>query len=76
MSYLKDLEKLRFNYIGSELTEHQINVRFIRIAEQMQELYPGNYTVEEYFDTTILNWNLRVVFEDKHEETMFMLKYS
>lgn len=76
MSYLKDLDRLKFNYFGADLTEQEWNNRFITVAEKMQKLYPGNYTVEEYFNTTVLNWGLRLVFEDKHEETLFMLKYS
>lgn len=42
----------------------------------MQKKYPGNYKVEEYYNADKMKWDLRLRFDDPHEETMWLLKWS
>lgn len=41
----------------------------------MQEKYPGNYQVEEYYNADKMKWELRLRFEDPREETMWLLRW-
>lgn len=42
----------------------------------MQTKYPGNYTVEQYYNADKMKWDLRLKFEDPSEETFWLLKWS
>lgn len=44
--------------------------------DDMKNRYPGNYCVEEYFDSKIGKFSLRLKFENEAEETWWLLKYS
>jgi hypothetical protein len=76
MSYLKDLKKFRNNLFGADMTEEEWERRHKTVADRMKKKYPGNYKVEEYFDSNSLVWELRLVFEDQAEEVWFKLKYE
>ena len=42
----------------------------------MKKKYPGNYTVEQYYNPDKMKWDLRLRFESPKEETFWLLKYS
>jgi len=42
----------------------------------MQKKYPGNYTVEQYYNTDKMKWDLRLRFNDPHEKTIWLLRWS
>ena len=42
----------------------------------MQKKYPGPYTVEQFYNTDKMKWDLRLVFVSPADETWFRLKYS
>lgn len=46
------------------------------ILEQMQERWPGPYTIEEYFDSKRMAFAIRLKFEDKNQELMWKIKHS
>ena len=44
--------------------------------ESFQERWPGNYIIEEYYNSTKGRFDLRLKFSDPHEETLWLLKWS
>lgn len=46
------------------------------ITEQMQNMYPGNYIVVEYYDTVRIAFAARLEFNTPEDETMFILKWG
>ena len=42
----------------------------------MQIRYPGNYTVEQYYNVDKMRWDLRLRFEDPKEETLWLLRWT
>lgn len=69
MSYKKDLKKLYYTYTKDS---NGFNVA----AKRLQETYPGNYTIEEYFNPNTLNWDARLKFLSEEDEVWFKLKYE
>lgn len=45
-------------------------------TKRMQQRYPGNYIVEEYYNNKKHTWDLRLKFDTPEDETWFMLKYE
>lgn len=43
---------------------------------KMQSKFPGNYRIEEYFDSTTGKTTLRMVFNSEADEIDFLLKYK
>lgn len=44
--------------------------------KQYKQKYPGNYKVEEYFETTRFHWNVRLRFDSPKDKIMFLLRYA
>jgi hypothetical protein len=42
----------------------------------MQIKYPGNYTVEPYYNTEMGRFDLRLKFDDPKEEIVWLLRWS
>lgn len=71
------LSKMRRKYITNRmLTEEEWKDTMFIIADKMQEKHPGKYQIEEYYNPIKCYWDLRLTFEDKAKETMFLLKWS
>lgn len=49
---------------------------FIKLNEEMQKQYPGNYKITEGFRPDIGYWGPIMTFEDDKEELLFKLKYA
>ena len=47
-----------------------------RAEKYMQIRYPGPYRVETYYNPEKMKWDLRLRFDDPHEETLWLLKWS
>lgn len=47
-----------------------------RAEKWMQFKYPGPYTVEQFYNSEKIKWDLRLKFEDPAEETMWLLRWS
>ena len=46
-------------------------------AEKWMKIkYPGNYRVEQYYNSEKMKWDLRLVFDSPKEETFWLIKYS
>jgi len=43
---------------------------------EMQESYPGEYVVIEYFDSKIMRFAYKLEFDNSEDQTFFLLKYS
>ena len=54
----------------------RMEYHLIRATEQMQEKYPGNYVVEEYYNGENFAFDLRLKFDTPDDEIMFLLKYE
>ena len=55
------------------LTEKDI---IVNAEHYMKKKYPGNYTVESYYNADKMKWDLRLKFDDPKEETMWLLRWS
>ena len=56
---------------GGMVTEEDI----IANAEKWMKIkFPGNYTVESYYNSQKMKWDLRLRFKDPQEETMWILR--
>lgn len=42
----------------------------------MQKQFPGNYTVETYFDDSNITFRYRLKFHTPEDETIFRLRYD
>lgn len=59
--------------VGGMVTEADI----VANAEKWMKIkFPGNYTVESYYNSDKMKWDLRLRFEDPQEETMWILKQT
>lgn len=38
--------------------------------------YPGNYIIEEYYDTKTMKFDLRLKFENEQDELLWKIKWS
>lgn len=47
-----------------------------RAEKYMKIKYPGNYTVEQYYNKEKMKWDLRLKFDDPKHETMWLIKWS
>lgn len=56
---------------GSHFGNHTAN--YEGTTQRMKEKYPGNYIVEEYFNSDRLAWDLRLKFDTPEDETWFLL---
>jgi hypothetical protein len=50
--------------------------KIMTVIAHMQEIYPGNYILEEYYDSDTKRHRLRMVFDSPEEESMFIMRYS
>ena len=69
MSYKQELDILYRAYTKSESG-------LWNLTKRLRETYPGNYTVVECYVPDKFCWGAKLVFEDKQEEIMFMLKWA
>ncbi len=47
-----------------------------RADHYMKIRYPGNYRVEQFYNAEKMKWDLRLLFDDPKEETMWLLRWS
>ena len=47
-----------------------------RADKYMKIRYPGNYRVEQFYNAEKMKWDLRLLFDDPKEETMWLLRWS
>jgi hypothetical protein len=45
-------------------------------TELMQKHYPGNYVIEQYWDTKRMAFDFRLKFDSPREETFWLIKNS
>ena len=69
MSYKQQLTELYFYHEKSDKGR-------ALVTKQLQKAYHGNYTVVEYYLPEKFCWGPKLVFEDKQEEIMFLLRHS
>lgn len=69
MTYKKELTRLYHSYSKND-------AGFKVLVKRLQESYPGNYTVEEYFNSDIMSWDARLKFLSEEDEMWFKLKYD
>ena len=76
---LLDYYSVRQFDVGSTLPEIKLNPEktVLDIAqESFQRRWPGNYSIVEYYNPTKGRFGLRLAFENPHEETMWLLRWS
>lgn len=47
-----------------------------RAQKYMQIRYPGNYVVEQFYNSEKMKWDLRLRFDDPQEQTVWLLRWS
>lgn len=45
-------------------------------TKNFKSKYPGNYVIEEYYDSTTMKFDLRLIFENEKEELLWKIKWS
>lgn len=50
--------------------------RFDYVLGIMQSQFPGNYTIEEYYDPSQMMMRFRLKFDSEQDEVWFKLKYQ
>ena len=46
------------------------------IMEQLQKMYPGKYSLEEYYNMHTMSFKYRLKFDTEADEMWFKLKYQ
>lgn len=49
---------------------------FKLMTKTIQEVYLGNYVVQECYRPDSMCWGPEIIFETEHDQTMFLLRYS
>ena len=65
--------------IGQQIPEQKLNPNkpLAECAtEFMQRRWPGAYVIEDYYNVTRGCFALRLKFQDPHEETLWLLRWS
>lgn len=76
-SYLRRLGNGLNGVIGAGGTTTFSEEDILANAEHyMQKKYPGNYTVESYYNADKMKWDLRLRFADPRDEVVWLLKWS
>lgn len=44
--------------------------------KDLQRLYPGNYTIEEYYNVTAMKFDFRLKFTNEQEELLWKIKWA
>lgn len=57
---------------GSHFGNHAAN--YEKPTERMKEKYPGNYIIEEYYNSKTHTFDLRLKFDTPEDETWFLLR--
>lgn len=52
------------------------DITYDRATANMKRKYPGNYVVEEFYNSKIHKFDLRLKFDTPADRTMFLLKYE
>lgn len=72
MTYRQQLRKMISAEIG--LRDWATEERLDHMAAKLQQTYPGNYTLEEYFNSNTLSWDYRLKFATQEDEVWFLLQ--
>jgi hypothetical protein len=56
--------------------ENNFTTTYEAATRRMQEKYPGEYIVEEYYNGKDHRFDLRLKFATPEDEIMFLLKYE
>lgn len=76
-SYLNRLGNGLNGIVGAGGTGNFSEADVVTNAQKhMQIKYPGPYTVEQYYNSDKMKWDLRLRFDDPAEETLWLLKQS
>ena len=68
------LNRLHLTSLGGNAPSNVIDA--LVAQSLMQTHYPGNYIVEEYYNSKQGKFTLRLKFESPPDETFFMLRWS
>lgn len=74
MTYKQHLEKLRLHRVNGQTFYSDDYLKNITV--ELKKYYPGNYRVEEHFNSKLGRWDLRLVFENDSDQTLFVLKWE
>ncbi len=58
------------------LKEGEHEKHMMKLNETLQKHFPGNYIMEEYYDTTLTKFSHRPKFKSEEDKMMFILKYG
>lgn len=75
MSWRETLNHMYFNY-GWSTAFPEEEEKLAQLNEMFQKKFPGNYTLEEFYNAKLQRFDVRLMFFNPKEETMFLLKYG
>lgn len=72
MSYIDTLSAIKAMHSILRKTEDLVTYA----NTELQSKFPGNYRIEEYYDSEYNSFKLRMVFDSEADEIDFLLKYK
>lgn len=72
-TYLKVLESIQSTTFAQSRNLDDIESNAL---DEMQKMFPGNYTLKALYDVDLHAVRLKFVFNSPADETVFLLKYS
>lgn len=77
MNYKSFLHQYRpVGIIVDPSTNFNDDARQQEVTKYMQERFPGNYTLEEYYDSNTMSFRYRLKFDSEQDEIVFKLRHE
>ena len=75
MSWKETLKQMYLHY-GWSTAFPEEGEKLAELNEAFQKKFPGNYTLEEFYNAKLQRFDVRLKFFDPKDETLFLLKHS
>lgn len=70
------LEQIHSDYSFGRIVGDTSTDSLMKATARMQEKYPGDYIIEEYYDTDTMKFAYKLEFNSPEDQTVFILKYA
>ena len=75
-SWKEVLQSMYMKYRSWSTAFPEEGEKLAQLNEAFQEKFPGNYTIEEFYNAKLQRFDVRLKFFDPKDETLFLLKHS
>ena len=76
MTWKETLNHMYMQYGSWSAAYPEEEEKLAQLNEMFQKKFPGNYTIEEFYNAKLQRFDVRLKFFDPKDETMFLLKNS